>query len=379
MMKIYVAWSIVVLTLFNLGSTAFARETRSLGLVGLYERTTRELDHERHHTLAKIEKRTPGNCVGKLCGVRPQSGDTAAAHGQRARSSTAQSQISETHDVGRHSPPQPRGREHENESTGENHTPEATMLGQQTPDTLHETSRSSGAASPSLHPSNNSIASLTETLYQDHHERPLSVQSGRPPLPGSRSDRDRSTAPSSFYSFDASSQHREIRHSHPPPPRAIVGSPRGRTHHQHLQDAAGPSSVHTSTSAHGNLTPEEEGRLQRAIRGWQTMMGEHVGHRWGPDAKAEFHQLVHEHVEPFRAGRVTAAEIDALRERKERDVRNLLASEVAMSQVAKSFPNHARRLQKPSLGLTRPSNHDRLAAMIQHWQERHSGPSSQHL
>ena len=372
-MNINRLYAIAALALLHLSSAASFSITGSFNLANSHSKVTDETERESDYTAFRIQKRTPGNCVNKICPVDSQS-YTAAAQGQRTLAPTAQSRISENH-VPNDSQPRPRGREREQESRDETPTPDTIMLRQPTPDTLHEITRTSGAASPSLHMSN-SIASLTDTLFQDSHARSRSVMDiGRPPLPYSRSDRGRSTTPSSHHSFDAQSRYSDIRNTGFHRPRASVDSALGPTNHQRHQDVAGPSSMHRSSSARGNLSLEEEGRLQRAIQGWQTLMGEHVGHRWSPGTKTEFQELVHDHVEPFRAGSVTADKINALRERHEANVRNLLASEVAMNQIAKSFPNHARRLQRSGLALTMPSNHDRLATIIRHWQERYSGPS----
>ena len=337
--------------------------------------------------LPKLQKRTPGNCIGKLCSKTDESTTNPPVnqenqHSGNSRSSRAQIQSSWINRV----------RSAQLQHSASRGDDEAVRPPRSRSDTLPDRVSSS----TSLGAQSNSIASLTATLRQSSshalsqslprvrpsggRSEPLSVAQPSTPYYSPRRNEMRSESlslaqPSTpYYSprrSDMRSPFRDISYSGNAAARTSGESSRSRPPRPPLDltiDLPGPSSFKSQSSYTRNYSPEHDLRLARATRGWTEIMTAHSAHQWDQQMKSGFEQRVREHVEPFRTGEISESKINALKERHQAHVKNLLASEVAMHHIIRSIPEHAAYWPERGLVLARANDHagmERLARNLE--------------
>ena len=294
---------------------------------------------QRHASRSRLIKRSPGNCVGKICQAKDGKVDPRQTHegGENTLGPRTTNQASITNH--NHQIPSPSP-ERESRSPG-------SEL-----ETLSESPPSSRGHRPN---SANRILSLTETL---RGEPPLRTESVSLPRQLSRSrSRSRSTGMLRPQRNGARPRSMSLQNPGVSQPDSSGGSSHGLPPRPHRLDGAGPSSESRTYSSENRMATEDEMRLHRTKHGWSTLMSTHDNHRWSGEMAAGFRNMVDEHMEPFRTGEITPQKIRMLQERNEHNIRDLLATEVAIHQVTSAFPNQSRQLQQQGLALATPSTH----------------------
>ena len=293
---------------------------------------------------ARLVKRAPGNCLGKLCQAQtpdPNLGSRDNHHPDAQPDPTIHGRLDLLNQMDR--PFSPTGR-----SSARSSDPGPPSR-----------SRASTVRAPESQ--QHSILSLTSTLPHIASMSYLRSQSTGSP---SRMQNHGLGAVRVHYVDARSGRRRSGVSGTSSAPHTSDGSIHGRPPRHHRADGAGPSSEpHTLSSepAHDAMTPEDEMRLHTLVTNWSHMMSSAAPHVWSPRAAHTFRNMVHEHVEPFRYGDVTPQKIAILHDRNENNIKDLLATEVAKHHVARTFPEQAGHLAGGSgAALTMASTHDEL-------------------